>query len=303
MSTNQKMLLSALAYAEVFSWSVFPLLPSAKIPNGKLVPNGFKQATTDSHLIREWWTQYPKGNIGLVTGEQFIVVDVDPRSNGDKTLATLEAIHGKLPNTPTATTGGGGAHILFYMPKGEFKYNKTLDTGIDIKAQGGYIVAAPSIHPSGALYEWEPFSHPARTKLAKLPQWIFDKISKKAYKSKPIIALDTCNFLHRCFELVGFDCTPQQDGTIFARCPWHKSHSSPTGLGEDSSTVILPPTESCPTGRLYCHHAGCSNRTTAEAIRMFSNEIIFIAGKENKVALKYALKIVEAANLCYSIDH
>ena len=83
--------------------------------------HGAKDATTDETQIRAWWTTRPNGNIGIATGTEsgIVVVDLDPRNGGDKSLADFEAKHGSLPLTPKVRTGGGGAHFYFRPPGGK----------------------------------------------------------------------------------------------------------------------------------------------------------------------------------------
>jgi hypothetical protein len=77
---------------------------------------------------------------------------------------------GKLPITFEAFSGGGGQHILFRHPGGSFR--ASLGDGVDIK-DAGYIVAPPSIHPSGSAYLWSVDGDPAEVRIADLPEpWL-----------------------------------------------------------------------------------------------------------------------------------
>lgn len=165
---SNSLLEAALRYAQR-GWPVFPCAPRAKAP---LTQHGLKDGTTDPDIIRAWWARWPDANIGVVTGDQsgFFVLDVDPRSGGDDTLSDLEQRYGPLPETVEALTGGGGRHILFRCPPG-LRCTK-LGEGLDLKANGGYIVAAPSVHPSGRCYEWEAAHHPDDMPIADPPAWL-----------------------------------------------------------------------------------------------------------------------------------
>jgi hypothetical protein len=135
--------------------------------------HGVKDATTDEATIRGWWDRWPDANVGIATGRAsgLVVVDVDPRNGGDDSLDALERQHGKLPQTVEALTGGGGRHLFFAHPGGHIK-NRVLARGVDLKADGGYIVAPPSLHASGRTYEWETSSHPDDVALAPRPAWL-----------------------------------------------------------------------------------------------------------------------------------
>jgi hypothetical protein len=148
--------------------------------------HGFRDASRDEKTIRQWWTQWPDANIGVVTGADsgIVVLDVDPRHSGDETLADLERQHGQLPRTVETITGGGGRHIYFPHPGGHVK-SRNLAPGIDVKADGGYIVAPPSLHVSGRRYEWEVSSHPDDTPLAPLPDWLLAAIASPPVEPMP----------------------------------------------------------------------------------------------------------------------
>lgn len=179
---------AALEYAER-KWPVFPCWwvensscvcggpdcqKPGKHPLGKLVPNGKNDATTDPTIIKGWWTLYPDANIGIITGPEsgLVVVDEDPRNGGTESLKELERL-GNFPITPLAYTGGGGQHIYLHHPGNELKIkSRPLPgfPGIDIKGDGGYVVAPPSNHVSGVTYSWKV--HPGAYHPAKMPDWL-----------------------------------------------------------------------------------------------------------------------------------
>lgn len=153
----------ALKYAEQ-GLAVFPL--DGKKPLAKLVPNGFKNATKDLATINRWWSEIPNANIGIATGAMsnglvVIDLDVDDKKNldGIKALMEWEATNGKLPKTATVKTGRGGRH-LYYKADKETHCRTGIYEGIDIRGKGGYVVAPPSVHDNGNLYEWEQSNLP-----------------------------------------------------------------------------------------------------------------------------------------------
>ena len=112
--------------------------------------DGFLSATTDANQIRRWWKKWPDANIGIATGSGLGVLDVDPRHGGDETIEQIEREHDCLPNGYEVATGGGGRHLYFRVPDGT--PSRKLGTGVDFKAEGGYVVAPPSMHASGSEY-------------------------------------------------------------------------------------------------------------------------------------------------------
>lgn len=145
----------ALWYASI-GLAVFPL--GGKQP---VTENGCKAATTDKNKIEEWWSKHPYANIGIATGSAsggLVVIDLDEDEEKDKhgyeVLKEWQQEHGELPETWTSITGRGGYH-LFYKDSAINKNKVGLYDGVDIRGEGGYIVAPPSIHPNGRRYEWE----------------------------------------------------------------------------------------------------------------------------------------------------
>jgi hypothetical protein len=170
---------AALAYAAK-GWRVFPLhsmvngqcscgadvCSAAKHPR---TADGFKSASSELARINGWWRTWPTANIGIATGKAsgFWVLDVDPDKGGEATLAMLVAEHEALPATLEAMTGSGGRHLLFAYAGPVPNSTQRLGPGLDVRGDGGYIVAAPSNHKSGGVYEWqEPLP------LASAPTWL-----------------------------------------------------------------------------------------------------------------------------------
>lgn len=115
---------------------------------------GHTEATTDSKQIDTWWALEPDSNVGIATGNGLIVLDIDPKNGGGESLKTLLA--GAEPwQTPTVQTGSGGLHFYF-RNQGEFRNKAGFHKlpGIDVRGDGGYVVAPPSNHESGNHYEW-----------------------------------------------------------------------------------------------------------------------------------------------------
>ena len=134
--------------------------------------HGLKDATTDAAVVRHRWYCAPDANVGIACSAECCVLDVDPRHGGDVTLAVLEQKHGPLPVTWTAKTGGGGAHYFFRSATEVRNSAAQLGNGLDIRGNGGYVVAPPSRHVSGNYYEWKPGHAPGEVPLAMMPTWL-----------------------------------------------------------------------------------------------------------------------------------
>jgi hypothetical protein len=112
--------------------------------------HGFHDATRDPGQLRRWWTCHPHANIGVVTGDGVMVLDVDG-PEGAAAIAAFEREHGPLPATYTVLTGRG-RHLYFHTPAEGLVRSGTITHALDVKAAGGYVVAPDSVHLSGKQY-------------------------------------------------------------------------------------------------------------------------------------------------------
>ena len=112
-----------------------------------------KESATDRAVIERWWDEWPDANIGLVVDDLVLDIDAPGATHAHDGLAAFEALtaeHGALPQTWSATTGGGGRHVWLNLPEGLSVGNSSgkLPPGIDVRSGGrGFVVAPPSIHP------------------------------------------------------------------------------------------------------------------------------------------------------------
>ncbi len=137
-------------------WSVIPIAPTSKKP-----PKGFEWTTYQERLptyqeVQAWWRRWPHYGVGIITGKvsNLVVLDVDPRHGGD-----ANHIYKTFPTDIVAMTGSGGGHFYYEYPAGQEIRNTVGKTdgepnGYDIRADGGYVVAPPTLHPSGRRYTW-----------------------------------------------------------------------------------------------------------------------------------------------------
>lgn len=149
----------ALYYASL-GFAVFPLKPKSKKP---ATINGFYDASKQEKDIEKWWNINPNFNIGIATGKVsggLVVIDIDKDEekgvDGYEALREWEIKNGKLPETWRSVTGRGGYHIFYKSTISDYDCKQGLYPGIDVRANGGYITAPPSIHPdTNRIYEWE----------------------------------------------------------------------------------------------------------------------------------------------------
>lgn len=149
------------------------------------IKNWSDEVTTDVAKITGWWNQTPLANIGIPMGEKsgLVALDVDTRHDGEQSLADLISEYGPLPKTITSTTGSGGKHYVFkYTEELALKNVVGFRDGLDVRTQGGLIVAAPSMHQSGKRYAWDEGLSPFECEAAEMPIWLVDEIRKVGTK-------------------------------------------------------------------------------------------------------------------------
>lgn len=149
---------AAIEYATKYKWAVFPVSETTKKP---LTPHGCKDAKKTVGAIKHWWKKWPNAGVGIATGAAsgLIVIDLDVDENkgidGRESMRDWERIHGELPETVQAITGRGGSHLYYSYSGTDIKNRAGILEGIDIRGEGGYIIAPPSTHPNGTEYQWE----------------------------------------------------------------------------------------------------------------------------------------------------
>jgi hypothetical protein len=198
--TSEAPRLSAALWYASLGWSVVPVHKVVVATDGGTVcscPAGASCGSKGKHpavawaryqrvaatpdQIRVWFEgPYASYGVGIVTGavSGFVVVDVDegPGKAGGETLNDLQFLNGDLPFTVMARTGGGGRHIFLLHPRDIWVTTgrNVLGPGVDVRGDGGFIVAAPSMHESGRIYLWDETAHPRVTPIAPAPPWLLE---------------------------------------------------------------------------------------------------------------------------------
>lgn len=158
----------------------------AKHPIGKAWE---KRASAEPTIVRAEFMRHPNASVGIATGAAsgIVVIDVDGEE-GEAKLRELEARFGKLPPCPQVRTSRG-RHLYFAAPSGVAipcrvgDSERGLGKGIDIRGEGGFVVAPPSVHESGFRYAWE-VSLVADAGLPILPAWVVAAISEAPYSAR-----------------------------------------------------------------------------------------------------------------------
>lgn len=239
------MLRHALAYARRGLF-IFPCRPCDKIP---ATEHGCLDATTDPTLIEEWWSRNPDYNIAIATGAHSgaFILDVDG-DGGEHSLRHLEERHGPLPPTVEVITGKG-RHVYFDWP-GRTVRNSAgkIGSGLDIRGDGGYGVAPPSVHPSGRPYA---FSVDSAKTLAPAPAWLLDRLAPNGNghrdATRPSVWRDlVCNGVAEgqrndtLARLAGYLFRRRLDAVVVLNLlsSWNQTHCRPP-LDESELTAVV----------------------------------------------------------------
>ena len=209
---------------------IFPIAAGRKDPPAL---KGWQQAATrHEERIREWWFLDPDFNIGIYTGlfmdhEALLVIDVDIKGgkNGFEELLRHELEGRELPQTRSHSTATGGRHLFFTVPTPVRQGANILGPGLDIRSQGGYVVAPGSRLPAGTYLEH--FDHP----VAPAPQWLIDACGTR-----------TDGAVQRIGHASVTPAVPINHDAANARGLWYLTHEAPLaveGQGGDQTTFTV----------------------------------------------------------------
>jgi putative DNA primase/helicase len=147
-----------------------------QVGKAPLINDWVNKAAREPSEVLALWKKHPSANIGIHT-KGYVVLDIDADSGGFNSKADIEAKYGKLPSTLTHRTGGGGEHWIYRNPNGAQVRNATKlggYKGVDLRDDGGQIVAPPSLHKNGNSYEVMDDAE-----IAPVPQWLMEMASSK----------------------------------------------------------------------------------------------------------------------------
>ena len=141
----------------------------------------FEAATCDEVQIRRWWNKWPGANIGIATGQQsrLCVVDADS-AEGVALLKSIADANGGLPTTLISRTGRDGVGFHWWFRCDEVSPSNS-GQGLDIRGNGGNLVAPPSMHISGRPYAWINPEQP----IAPMPPWLLHWFLHREGENRP----------------------------------------------------------------------------------------------------------------------
>jgi hypothetical protein len=164
--------------------------------------HGYKDATTDPVQIEKWVRGKPNCNVGIATGGEIAVLDIDGLA-GEEALRVLQEQYSPLPETWEVLTGReGGRHLYFTKPPRIAMRSRSIAPGLDIKAEGGGVVGPGSLHISGRRYR---VKNP-NVKMQELPEDLVELLSSPPNKESDVAST----------SLEGKIRETQRNNTVFA---------------------------------------------------------------------------------------
>ena len=172
-------MIKAARYYKKLGFSVVPVAPGKKFP--PLVEwEEFQHRQATDEEITDWWTKTPKANIAIITGKisNLAVADFDKYDPKYSEETALEYFPDTII-TPSVETPQGGSHLYFRYPDTDLRNNARALPGIDLRAEGGYVIAPPSINGNGKKYGWQVKL--ADAEIQNVPDGYLSFISNKAF--------------------------------------------------------------------------------------------------------------------------
>jgi Bifunctional DNA primase/polymerase, N-terminal/Family of unknown function (DUF5906) len=188
-AANNPVLADALTLA-IDGFYVFPAPHNTKksYKSKKYSPESKRWgATRNADVLQTYWAEHPDANLGIPTGidNGFYVVETDTPEghdvDGAASLAAIIAQHGPLPDTRQSISPSGSIHYWFLYPTdGEIRNSASaIGPGIDVRGEGGMVLAPPSIKPGKGAYRWLN-----DLPIAAAPEWL-NQLARDASKKKP----------------------------------------------------------------------------------------------------------------------
>ena len=244
-------------------FALLPLLPGDKRPHADVLKAAYGRTewkplrdnpATEQDVLK-WFDIDPAANIGIITGEP----------SGGLALADFDVNpipeHLELPRTPSVYTGRG-QHLYFQAPGA--KTRDIVDGGGqklgEIKAEGGYVCAPPSLHESGRTYTWRPDFGLFDLPLATLPDWLFKPSSKGEIQGATSIHMNTHGTsgedLSTGVGLTSFFMIPEVVSAVAARLGIPAAAAEPGGIGKGFHCVLPGHRDGRPSAGLHCMESG-----------------------------------------------
>lgn len=216
--------------------SIVPAVPRTKKP--LIAWKAFQARRPDETEILAWYRARPDAGVIIVCGpvSGIAVVDVDPRNGGDLRLG------GRFTG-PLAETGSGGLHAYLAADVTIAKLPALLP-GVDLQAEGSYVLAPPSVHPNGTAYRWVPGRALGDVPLPAVPAWLRQLIRQREQRGRLHRGAGSIERMHPPRDirhvLGRLEAVRRSGSGWVARCPAHEDRepSLSIGIGQEGNILL-----------------------------------------------------------------
>lgn len=177
---------------------------------GCLSCHGPYAGTNSSQALSRMWINHPESLLGIRTGalSDCFVMDFDQHAGGANGLESLRDMKQKaphlLPQTISALTGGGGIHLYYRWPEGLHVPNSQgrVAPGVDVRGEGGFVIAPPSQKPGRPAYRWYPGRSPWEQDMEPAPAALLALVAKAPQPQRVFgeITIDLTKEIHHDFR-------------------------------------------------------------------------------------------------------
>lgn len=243
-------------------WSILPVKPDEKRP---YMTNWLQYTRTrpGRALIDSWFNNLAGAGVGLVTGRISGVVVLDVES---WCPTPVEELLKKYPTNMIARSGGGGVHLFYSYPQnvGKISNRVGIFEGADLRADGGFLVLPPTMHPSGNRYEWIKRGIPGAFPMAFLDLESRSATSNEGWITEALRGVSEGGRNDTCARLAGYFFKKGLNSDIVEALlmEWNEKNDPPLPVSEVRTTIKS----------IERSHAGAERQFTSVDFRDDRNE-------------------------------
>lgn len=219
-------------------WSVLPVRPEEKRP---FMTNWLQYTKTRAtkEMVINWFNTLTNAGIGIVTGKisNIIVLDVE-----NDCPIPIEELLKRYPTQMISRSGSGGYHLFYQYPTGVSRVSNRvcIFEGADLRADGGFIVLPPTMHPtSGKRYEWVSRGYPGTFPKALLDLESRPKTQSEGWITEALRGVSEGGRNDTCARLAGYFFKKGMSSDIVEALllDWNERNDPPLPIGEIRATM------------------------------------------------------------------
>lgn len=219
-------------------WSVLPVRPEEKRP---FMTNWLQYTKTRApkDMVTNWFNTLSNAGIGVVTGKISNIIVLDVESNCP---IPIEELLKKYPTQMVSRSGSGGYHLFYQYPTGVSRVSNRVRIfeGADLRADGGFIVLPPTMHPtSGRRYEWINRGCPGTFPKALLELESRPKIQSEGWITEALRGVSEGGRNDTCARLAGYFFKKGMSSDIVEALllDWNEKNDPPLPIREIRTTI------------------------------------------------------------------